>query len=92
MVKVLNASILARSWPPNRGHHSHWVDFPMIYNCSARADGGDALWLAGSPFMTDPIPQSSSPAPNIRLNAVVNIMDGAFFRSALVVKGDLKSG
>ncbi|NIS81626.1 MAG: MFS transporter, partial [Anaerolineales bacterium] len=33
--------------------------------------------------MTDPNPQSSSPPPDVRFNAVVNILDGAFFGSAL---------
>jgi len=54
-----------------------------IYNYCEQAHSAEAHYLAGSPTMTDPNPQSSNSSSDVLFNTVVNIMDGAFFGSAI---------
>jgi MFS family permease len=55
----------------------------VLYNSGEQADGDKTLWLAGSLHMTKSISQSSRAPGDVRFNTVVNILDGAFFGSAL---------
>jgi MFS family permease len=55
----------------------------VIYNCCEQAHSAEAHYLAGSPTMTDPNPQSSSSPSDMLFNTVVNVLDGAFFGSAI---------